>query len=207
MPNAAIIDYGMCNLGSVRRAFEECGATVSIIDDPADLPAASHIVLPGVGAYREGMIRIREKAWDVAIREAVRTAGAPLLGICLGMQLLGGKGTEGGETEGLGLIPGEVRKMIQASTNERIPHVGWNEVCQRAGDPLFHGISDGADFYFVHSYHFHAADDSHVSARTPYCGSFVSAIRSGNVFGVQFHPEKSSISGFRLIRNFLAYGG
>src|SRR5690606_37753832 len=115
MPNAAIIDYGMCNLGSVRRAFEECGAMVSVIDDPADLPAASHIVLPGVGSYRDGMIRIREKAWDAAIREAVGSAGVPLLGICLGMQLLAEKGTEGGETEGLGLIPGEVRKLIQTS--------------------------------------------------------------------------------------------
>jgi imidazole glycerol-phosphate synthase subunit HisH len=207
MPNAAIIDYGMCNLGSVRRAFEECGAKVSVIDDPAGLRSASHIVLPGVGAFRDGMNRIREKKWDVAIREAAGAEGVPLLGICLGMQLLGGRGTEGGETDGLGLIPGEVRKLVQTSSHERIPHVGWNEVGHRADDPLFHGIGNGVDFYFVHSYHFQAADDTHVTARTPYCGGFASAVRSGNVFGVQFHPEKSSTSGFRLIRNFLEYRG
>ena len=203
MRRVAIIDYGMCNLGSVRRAFEECGAGVEVSDDPGALEGASHIVLPGVGSYRDGMANIRGKGWDEAIRKAVAD-GKPLLGICLGMQLLSDRGTEGGGADGLGLIPGEVTRLAEAGPGERIPHVGWNEVRHGGGDPAFEGIRDGMDFYFVHSYHFRTSDPSYVVARTPYCGSFASAVRSGNVLGVQFHPEKSSLSGFRLIRNFLA---
>ncbi|MDQ3000960.1 MAG: imidazole glycerol phosphate synthase subunit HisH [Fibrobacterota bacterium] len=204
MPRVAIIDYGMCNLGSVRRAFEECGADAMVTEDPADLREASHVVLPGVGAYRDGMANIRERKWDAAIRRAAVEDGIPLLGICLGMQLLSTMGYEGGETEGLGLIPGEVKKLI-APAGERIPHVGWNEVHHQPGDPLFEGILNGMDFYFVHSYHFLASDPAHVSAKTPYCGGLAAAVRAGNVFGVQFHPEKSSLAGFQLLRNFLEY--
>jgi glutamine amidotransferase len=207
MSSVAIIDYGMCNLGSVRRAFEECGADARVIDEPGGLASATHIVLPGVGAYRDAMAHIRAKGWDSAIREAAVADGIPLLGICLGMQLLGSMGTEGGDTEGLGLIPGEVRKMAKAAVGERVPHVGWNEVRPDKDDPLFRDIPSGSDFYFVHSYRFLASDPAHVSASTPYCGGFASAIRSGGVFGVQFHPEKSSLSGFKLIRNFLGYRG
>lgn len=204
MPRVAIIDYGMCNLGSVRRAFEECGADAMVTEDPGDLRDASHVVLPGVGAYGDGMANIRGRGWDAAIRRAAVEDGVPLLGICLGMQLLSSRGFESGDTEGLGLIPGEVVRLVPTS-GERIPHVGWNEVHHQAGDPLYEGILDGMDFYFVHSYHFRAADPAHVSARTPYCGGFAASVRSGNVFGTQFHPEKSSLSGFRLIRNFLEY--
>lgn len=204
MSRVAIIDYGMCNLGSVRRAFEECGADASVTDDPDDLRDASHIVLPGVGAYGDGMANIRARGWDAAIRRAAEEDCVPLLGICLGMQLLSSRGFESGDTEGLGLIPGEVVKLAPTA-GERIPHVGWNEVQHREGDPLFAGILDGMDFYFVHSYHFRTVDPGHVSASTPYCGGFAAAVRSGNVFGTQFHPEKSSLSGFRLIRNFLDY--
>ena len=152
------------------------------------------------------MAQIRDRGWDEALKATVENEKIPLLGICLGMQLLSDTGSEGGDTQGLGLVHGDVRKLAQTEPRERIPHVGWNEVRYQEGDPLFTGILDGADFYFVHSYHFQAADPAHVSARTPYCGGFASAIRSGNVFGVQFHPEKSSLSGFRLIRNFLEYG-
>lgn len=205
MLHVAIIDYGMCNLGSVRRAFEECGAEVLVTDDPRDLRNASHLVLPGVGAFRDGMAIIRERGWDKAIEEAVVADKVPLLGICLGMQLLSGTGYEGGETPGLGLIPGDVRKLQTVAPGERIPHVGWNEVRHASGCPLFEGIATGADFYFVHSYHFHTAETSHIAANTPYCGGFTSAVQSGHVFGVQFHPEKSSLSGFQLIRNFLDY--
>lgn len=205
MLRVAIIDYGMCNLGSVRRAFEECGADAIVTDEPRDLASVSHIVLPGVGAYRDGIDHIREKGWDLAIKDSVVKDGIPLLGICLGMQLLSDVGDEGGETQGLGLIPGEVIKLSSPNEQDRVPHVGWNEVHYQPGDPLFHDILDGMDFYFVHSYHFKTRDASHVSARTPYCGGFASSVHLGNVFGVQFHPEKSSLSGFKLIRNFLDY--
>jgi glutamine amidotransferase len=206
MSKVAIIDYGMGNLGSVRRAFEECGAEARVVAEPRELGSPTHLVLPGVGAYRDGMAQIRERGWDRAIADSAGN-GVPLLGICLGMQLLSGSGTEGGDSAGLGLIPGEVIKLIKREPGERVPHVGWNEVWPLPGDPLFEGIPDGSDFYFVHSYHFKAADGSRVLASTPYCGGFASAVRTANTFGVQFHPEKSSLSGFRLIRNFLGYRG
>lgn len=198
-----IIDYGMGNLQSVQRAFEECGADVMISEDPGSLKRASHIVLPGVGAFCDAMRNIRRKGWYEAIRQEVLEEQIPLLGICLGMQLLAEKGNEGGKTEGLGLVPGAIRKLIPDCDETRIPHVGWNEVHQPSPNPLLEGIPDGTDFYFVHSYHFIPADASFAVAQTPYCGGFVSAVMNGKVFGVQFHPEKSQKSGFRVIQNFL----
>jgi glutamine amidotransferase len=198
-----VIDYGMGNLGSVRRASEECGADVEVSDQPVDLRSATHIILPGVGSFTDGMANLTSHGWVSAIREAVLNDGIPLLGICLGMQLLAEIGYEGGETPGLGLIPGKVDLLKSTSSVERIPHVGWNEIFSSNQASLFEGIPDGSDFYFVHSYHFKVKDPSHVVATTPYCGGFISAVQSGNVYGVQFHPEKSQRSGFQLLKNFL----
>lgn len=194
----------MSNLGSVRRAFEECGADVTISHDPGDLDQAERIVLPGVGAFADGMANLNAAGWPDQLRKTLENPDVQLLGICLGMQLLATKGFESGETLGLDLIPGEVVRLNPEKSGDRIPHVGWNEVHIGRTHPLTAGIKNGTDFYFVHSYHFRALNESHAIAKTPYCGGFTSIINSGNVMGTQFHPEKSSRPGFQIIRNFLA---
>lgn len=201
--NVIIIDYGMGNLGSVQRALEQCSARCAISSNPEDLTNATHIILPGVGAFSEGMNQIHQRGWFTAIREAVFQNSMPLLGICLGMQLLADIGDEGGKTSGLSLIPGEVCLLQPQSPKERIPHVGWNEIVKSGTNPIFNDIPDGSDFYFVHSYHFKVVNPQNIIATTAYCGEFSSAVSAGNVFGVQFHPEKSQRSGFQLLRNFL----
>jgi len=204
MNRTLIVDYGMGNLGSVKRALEECGADVIISDDPAACEQVDHIVLPGVGAFADGMAALTDCGWINPLRTATQKNRIPLLGICLGMQLLADQGFEGGETIGLGLIPGKVSRLVADAPEIRIPHVGWNEVNHVGIHPLFDGIPTGMDFYFVHSYHFLPANAADVLASTPYCGSFISAVALGAVFGVQFHPEKSSRAGFQLLKNFLA---
>ncbi|MEZ0328307.1 MAG: imidazole glycerol phosphate synthase subunit HisH [Dissulfuribacterales bacterium] len=198
-----IIDYGMGNLASVRRAFEECGASVFISNNPLEIKDAERLVLPGVGAFHDAMVLLSEKGWVNAIREAVLNEGIPVLGICLGMQLLANSGVEGGETHGLALVPGRVVRLEPKDVRERVPHVGWNEVHFATTHQLFDGIADGTDFYFVHSYHFIPDEPKYVLATTPYCESFVSVVANEKVFGTQFHPEKSSKVGFKLIQNFL----
>ena len=204
MNKTLIVDYGLGNICSVKRTFEECGADVVISDDPALCGQVDHIVLPGVGAFADGMAALTNGGWVNALRTATLENRIPLLGICLGMQLLADKGFEGGETDGLSLIPGEVRRLVADAPRTRIPHVGWNEVLHGGTHPLLAGIPSGMDFYFVHSYHFVPDNAADALATTPYCGSFVSAIARGIVCGTQFHPEKSSRAGFQLIRNFLA---
>lgn len=203
-----VVDYGMSNLGSIRRALEECGANVKISDLPNSVAYASSIVLPGVGAFPDGARRLHESGWTETLRSSVGK-GIPLLGICLGMQLLATKGFEGGESEGLDLIPGEVRCLTPVEGNERLPHVGWNELekePERDELGLLDGISEGSDFYFVHSYHFVPSFLSDVVAWTPYCGGIASVVARARCFGVQFHPEKSGYYGFRLLQNFLSVG-
>ena len=201
--NVLVINYGMGNLGSVRRAFEECGASVLVSEDPADLAEAERIVLPGVGAFPDAMARLNEAGWPGELRQALTNPGVHLLGICLGMQLLADTGHEGSETRGLALIPGDVIRFVPPN-GERVPHVGWNEVRPTQASPLLAGIPPATDFYFVHSYHFRTAQPENVLGTTPYCGEFSAVVGAGNVFGTQFHPEKSSRPGFQLIRNFLA---
>lgn len=156
-----------------------------------------------MGDYAEAMMRITEAGWDVALRRAALEEKIPVLGICLGMQLLSATGEESGLTQGLGLIEGCVVRLQPTDANERIPHVGWNEVYPAEESPLFLGIAAGTDFYFVHSYHFKPADEAAAAAVTPYCGEFVSAVSQENIHGMQFHPEKSSKAGMTLIRNFI----
>jgi glutamine amidotransferase len=201
-----VIDYGMGNLASVCRALEECGADVSLSKDPESLNAADKIVLPGVGSFAVGMKNLNAAGWPARIREAITNPTTTFLGICLGMQLLAAKGHEHGLTDGLGLIAGEVVRLNEAN-GERIPHVGWNEIDVSRPGPLFRDIPEKTDFYFVHSFHLQAATADDVAAVTPYCGGFTSAVRRGNVWGTQFHPEKSSHAGFQLLRNFLEWRG
>ncbi|MBL8320521.1 MAG: imidazole glycerol phosphate synthase subunit HisH [Burkholderiaceae bacterium] len=198
-----IVNYGMGNLGSVRRAFEDLGADVVVADRPSALDAADRLVLPGVGAFSQGMQRLRDGGWCDALHSLVHERQRPLLGICLGMQMLASAGDEGGDEAGLGLIAGRVRRIDALGCTLRIPHVGWNDVRFDAGEPLFAGVPDGADFYFVHSYALDAENEHDVVARTNYGVPVVAAVRHGHVFGTQFHPEKSSRCGRRLLRNFI----
>jgi imidazole glycerol-phosphate synthase subunit HisH len=199
----AIVDYGMGNLDSVRRAVEECGGDAIVTDREDEIARATHVILPGVGAFGDGVRQLTERGLDQVLREQVIVGGIPFLGICLGMQMLASRGDEGGDTKGLGWIDGEVQRFTPTGEDTRIPHIGWNEVTPTRASPLFAGIAPGRDFYFVHSYHLVCRDPGDVAARTPYCGGFVAAVERDNVFGVQFHPEKSQRVGFALLRNFL----
>jgi glutamine amidotransferase len=200
----AVVDYGMGNLDSVARALEECGADPIVTARREDLESASALVLPGVGAFAAGMERIRALGIDEILDEQVRGRGIPCLGLCLGMQLLASHGEESGDTRGLGWIDADVRRLQANGSGERIPHVGWNEVVPVRESRLLEGIPPAKDFYFVHSYHVVSRERDAVVAETPYCGGFASVIERDNVFGVQFHPEKSQRVGFQLLRNFLA---
>jgi len=198
-----IIDYGMGNLQSIAMALEHCNATVTISNNSDDIFRADKLILPGVGSFGDGMHNLRSYGLDKELREAVVNQRIPLLGICLGMQVLADSGVEGGIIQGLGLIPGDVKKLVPRDPQERIPHIGWNDVNQIRKNQIFTHIPDGSDFYFVHSYHFVPKFPDNIIGVTPYCDKFVSIIQEENIWGVQFHPEKSSILGLALIKNFL----
>ncbi|MCH7725009.1 MAG: imidazole glycerol phosphate synthase subunit HisH [Planctomycetes bacterium] len=204
MNKVAIIDYGMCNLDSIARAVQECGGSAVVTDRREDLRQASHVVLPGVGAFPNAMRNLESGSLPEVLRDEVVEKQIPILGICLGMQLLATTGHELEHTAGLGLIDGEVNRLCP-SNGERVPHVGWNEVHYTGEDcPLFDGIPEGTDFYFVHSFHFSPVASTHVLGRTPHSGNFTSVVGRDLIFGVQFHPEKSQGGGFQVLRNFLA---
>ena len=154
MIRCLLIDYGLGNLASVTHALEHCGADVSVQTRPERVEVYSHLVLPGVGSFSEGMHNLRERGWVDPIRIAVRDRGARLLGICLGMQLLAEHGSEGGGADGLGLIEGEVDRLVPDEPDTRIPHMGWNEVHLHRDASMLDASVDGFDFYFLHSYHF-----------------------------------------------------
>jgi glutamine amidotransferase len=195
-----IVDYGVGNLKSLLNGmlFHEV-AEVGLVSDPAELDRCDKILLPGVGAFGEAMSRLVERGFDEALKEQV-SKGKYLLGICLGMQLLASKSYEGGETAGLDLIGGEVVRIDWEGVN--VPHMGWNSVAHN-GDDLFAGVEKGADFYFVHSYHFVPDDELSVISTTDYKETFVSSVRHDNVYGLQFHPEKSQRDGLKVLRNFM----
>lgn len=198
----AIVDYRMSNLHSVSQAMRLLGAEPVIAEHPDQLESATHIVLPGVGSFSDGMAQLHDAGWVDPIRRQV-AGGKPLLGICLGMQLLATRGTEGGDIPGLDLVPGDIVRLDTLGCDLRIPHVGWNSVGDATESGVFDGIPGGTDFYFVHSFAFKPADVSNVVAYTDYGRPIVAAVRRGAVVGTQFHPEKSSKAGFRLLRNFL----
>lgn len=203
--NVTIVDFGMGNLGSLRRALEKLGASVTIVNDPAGVLGAGRLILPGVGSFADGISTIVERGFDEPIISLADEERTPILGICLGMQLLATKGDEGGTRKGLNIIQGEVKKLVAPNQFERVPHVGWNEIEIAKDSRLYEGIPDCSDFYFTHGYHFIPDDVRHVISRTSYCGSFVSALNRGLVYGVQFHPEKSGPLGSRLLMNFLQH--
>lgn len=202
----AIINYGMGNLGSVRRSFEEIGAEVVIANHPSTLFEVNRIVLPGVGAFPEGMSYLTSGGWVEAIQETVLHQKKPLLGICLGMQMLADRGDEGVDTPGLGLIAGTVKRIDQMGCDQRVPHMGWNEVnYHTAKHALFEHIPDGSDFYFVHSYAFETENTEDLLATTQYGCALTAVVSQNHIFGCQFHPEKSSKAGRQLLKNFMAY--
>jgi len=203
---AAIVDYGLCNIDSVVRAVEECGAEAVVTSEPAGLARGSCVILPGVGAFGDAMTLLEQRGLVDPLRELVLEQGVPFLGICLGMQLMGTRGEEGGDRKGLGLVPGVVTRLVPDAADTRIPHIGWNEVHYAGAPSLFTGIPSGKDFYFVHSYHFRTEQPAASLGRTPYCGGFTSVVQGGPaMFGVQFHPEKSQRVGKQLLKNFLEH--
>ncbi len=195
-----IVDYGMGNLRSVEKAVEAVGGRPLISGDPDIVRQAKRLILPGVGAFGDAMENLRRHKLDDAIRESVN-AGKPLLGLCLGLQLLFRESEEFGKHEGLNLIPGRVRRFQEAGL--RVPHVGWNQIEGTQPNPLLTGISEGAYFYFVHSYYVEPDNREHVLRWTSYGGRFCSIACKDRVWGAQFHPEKSQDSGKKLLRNFL----
>lgn len=198
MPQLAIIDYGVGNLRSVEKAFAATGSVAVVSADESLLRTAERLVLPGVGAFGACMNALTERGFDTLVRERV-SAGTPLLGVCVGMQLLFEKSEEFGATRGLGLLRGCVRRF---SDDLVVPHVGWNQIRQRARYPLFDGIEDRAFFYFVHSYYCEPAHDEIVLGQTDYGITYASVVAYENLCGVQFHPEKSQAAGLRLLANF-----
>lgn len=196
-----IVDIGLSNLGSIERSLSEICDRVTVVRNPEQLRGLDRLVLPGVGAFSVAMGRLRESGLADPISSFIRDLKRPTLGICLGMQLLADLGEEHGLNHGLGLIPGRVRKFDPQS-NVRIPHVGWNSVDVRIETPLFAGIPPGQDFYFVHSYVFDLASNEYLAASATNGQTFVAAIQRSNLVGVQFHPEKSSRVGRKLLENF-----
>ena len=196
----AIIDYRMGNLRSVQKGFEHAGvADVTVTDDPGEVAAADGIVLPGVGAFRDAALNLRESGlWEIVCERVAD--GTPFLGICLGMQLLADVGLEDGEWEGLGIVAGRCERL---PAGVKVPHIGWNTVSYPAPSPLFDNIDEGSAFYFVHSYRLVPSDPSCIIGATEYGVPFAAAVRAGEcAFAVQFHPEKSSATGLQLLGNF-----
>jgi glutamine amidotransferase len=201
MAGIAIIDAGIGNLRSVQKALEHVGARPVITDDPAVVGQAAGVVLPGVGAFGDGMAGLREHGLDTAIFDAIRR-GVPFFGICVGLQLLFEESEEMGVHRGLGVLPGRVVRFPAGLT---VPHMGWNQIEQRKPHPLLEGVPDAGFAYFAHSYHAVSGDASIVVATTDYGGAFPSVVARANVWAIQFHPEKSQQFGLRLLENFVNF--
>lgn len=197
-----IIDYKMGNLRSVQKAFEKIGCNAIISNDKETIQNATKLVLPGVGAFKDGMKHLQELNLIDILNKKILEDKTPILGICLGMQLLSNKSYENGETAGLGWIDAEVVKFEFDAQKLKVPHVGWNEVIfQDKNNILFKNIENHKDFYFVHSYYFKEKEKVTIST-TDYGSEFTSAIAKNNIFATQFHPEKSQTVGLQLLQNF-----
>ncbi|MBI3524676.1 MAG: imidazole glycerol phosphate synthase subunit HisH [Betaproteobacteria bacterium] len=199
-----IIDYGMGNTGSVTAALRGLGAEPLLTASENLLDECAALILPGVGAFSPAMERLKQLGLDAAIRRWADKERKPLLGLCLGMQLMAGDSTEGHACRGLGLIEGHVVRLAPAH-GLPVPHVGWNEVHADSGSDLFHDIPPGSHFFFDHSYHIVLSSSDINCATFDYGGAWLAAFQRGNVFGVQFHPEKSQHVGTTLLKNFLRY--
>jgi len=194
----AIVDYGIGNLGSVTKGFRRAGAEVELSGDPEVLRRASALVLPGDGAFGAAMAEIERRGLTLVLREAIER-GTPLLGICIGMQLLFEESEEHGQHRGLGVLPGRV---LRFEGDLPVPHMGWNTLRARRAHPVLEGVADGAHVYFVHSFYCDAPDDV-VIATSDYGREFPAIVGRGNVLGLQFHPEKSQAVGLWLVENFV----
>lgn len=193
----AIIDYGMGNLRSVQKGLESVGIEAFVTSDPIEVTKAPGVILPGVGAFQDAIANLKNTGMVEAVQEVVRQE-RPLLGICLGMQLLFTESEENGQHRGLNLIPGRVVKF---PVTKKVPHMGWNQVRLVGDSPLFNGLADQSYFYFVHSYYC----DPHIPVSIGMCNyglDFTCAVQKGSLFGCQFHPEKSSSLGIRILKNF-----
>ena len=197
----AIVDYGVGNLFSLESSFAAIGAAVEVTSDPAVLGAADKIILPGVGAFGDAAEKLRNTGLDTVLKE-LTAAGKPLLGICLGMQLLFEKSFEYGEHDGLGLIPGKVQPIADVIPKDlKIPHIGWNALHFHKECPIFSDIREGDCVYFVHSYYAADCEDATV-ATAEYGSELTAAVARGNVYGCQFHPEKSGSVGLKILKAF-----
>jgi len=196
----AIIDYQMGNLRSVQKGFERVGHEAMVTSDPAVIATASKLVLPGVGAFADAIAELKRRDLVTSIREAIGS-GKPFLGICLGLQLLFDCSYEDGEHEGLGILPGEVRRF-EVPREYKVPHMGWNQVRYNRSSPIFAGIEDQTHFYFVHSYFVVPQNKQIVAGETAYPDPFCAMIWRDNLFATQFHPEKSQSAGLRVLQNF-----
>jgi len=200
--NVAIIDYGVGNLRSVEKAFTAMGCEAIVSSDESVLREAERLVLPGVGAFAACMKALKERGFDRLVNERA-SAGTPLLGVCVGMQLLFDESEEFGSTSGLGLLRGNVRRF---NNDLVVPHIGWNRIHQQQPHSLFDGVADRAFCYFVHSYYCEPADLDVVAGSTDYGGQYASVVVKENICGVQFHPEKSQDVGLQMLRNFATDG-
>jgi len=195
-----IIDCGISNLGSISRAILDLGFKPTIISDPSKLTGKSRLIFPGQGSFSEGIKRVHERNWFDALRHEVIEERTPILGICLGMQLFAESGSEGGMVSGLSFLKGHVQKF--PSQELRVPHIGWNSVQINRESALLKGISSMTDFYFSHSYVLDSTDFSIVTSNFEYGLQYISSVEKNNIFGTQFHPEKSSKAGRLVLRNF-----
>ena len=197
-----IIDYSISNLTSVYNAFSILCDKVELIRNPKNIKEFSHLVIPGVGSFGKGISNIKSLGFYEPIKEVAKQ-GKPILGICLGMQLLADYGDEFGPNDGLGCIPGRVSLMKLGISDLRLPHIGWNDVVLKRESLLLPKKDDKSSFYFVHSYCYSNSESEYVTATTDYSESQVAIVEKENLFGVQFHPEKSQKNGFRILKNFL----
>lgn len=207
MLQAIIIDYGMGNLRSVAKAFEAIGCEARVSCQPRDIQDARALVLPGVGAFGDGMANLRRLGLIDVLRDKALLEKTPLLGICLGMQLMAQKGFEDGTHEGLGWVPGKVQRLEPSDKALKIPHMGWNDIVLERPSPLLEGLGPGPSFYFLHSYRFISAESAVSIASCDYGGKFTACLQQDNLFGTQFHPEKSQRYGLQLLKNFVAIAG
>jgi len=205
-----IVNYGMGNLRSVQKALQRVGAQAEIIDMPEQIASAQRLILPGVGAFADGMIHLRERGLVEPLKQYA-ASGKPMMGICLGMQLLFDSSTEDAPSAdepvpGLGVLPGRVVRFSEDQGPDmprlKVPHMGWNEIAFAPGTPLFAGLPPGAHVYFVHGYYCIPADKTDIAATTGYGSTFCSAVHRGSVWATQFHPEKSQRVGLQILENF-----
>ena len=196
-----VVDYGIGNLRSAENALEQVGADFRRIADPGEVATCPKLIVPGVGAFGACMEALSARGFRAPVLAHAR-AGKPLLGICVGMQMLADLGTEFGERPGLGLVPGRVVQIPRTTPDLRLPQIGWNALRQHGDCVLLRGLGEDTSAYFVHSFHFEPEDASDIAADVDYGGPVIAAVARANVFGVQFHPEKSQAVGLKVLENF-----